>query len=135
MNRSIPNQAGELVCAAMKEGKENIAMIFHCRMGHISFDKMYKVFPDEMRGVDRNKLKRDACEFAKHTRASYVSKGLRSITPFMLVHSDVWTCPIVSINGMKYFVTFIDCYSRMTWVYLMRHKDEVFNVSRISMHM
>lgn len=27
---------------------------------------------------------------------------------------------------MKYFVTFIDCYSRMTWVYLMRDKDEVF---------
>ena len=109
-----------------EEGKETMAMIHHCRMGHISFDKMYKVFPDVMRGVDKNKLKCDACEYAKHTRASYVSKGLRSITPFMLVHSDVWTCPIVSINGMKYFVTFIDCYSRMTWVYLMRHKDEVF---------
>jgi hypothetical protein len=116
MNRSIPNQVGELVCAAMKGGKENMAMILHCRMVHISFDKMYKVFPDEMRGVDRNKLKCDAREFAKHTRASYVSKGLRSITPFMLVHSYVWTC----------IVTFIDCYSGMTWVYLMRHKDEVF---------
>lgn len=23
-------------------------------------------------------------------------------------------------------MTFIDCYSRMTWIYLMRHKDEVF---------
>jgi IS30 family transposase len=41
----------------------------------------------------------------------------------MLVHSDVWTCPVVSVSGMKYFVTFIDCYSRMTWIYLMRHKD------------
>jgi transposase InsO family protein len=28
---------------------------------------------------------------------------------------------------MKYFVTFIDCYSHMTWVYLMHHKDEVFH--------
>ena len=126
MNRSAPDQAGGLACMVTEEGKETMAMIHHCRMGHISFDKMYKVFPDVMRGVDKNKLKCDACEYAKHTRASYVSKGLRSITPFMLVHSDVWTCPIVSINGMKYFVTFIDCYSRMTWVYLMRHKDEVF---------
>ena len=32
----------------------------------------------------------------------------------------------ISISGMKYFVTFIDCYTRMTWVYLLRHKDEVF---------
>jgi hypothetical protein len=47
------------------------------------------------------------------------------ITPFMLVHSDVWTYPTVAINGMKYFVTFIDCHTRMTWIYLLRHKDEV----------
>ena len=87
---------------------------------------MYQIFPDVMSGVDRSKLKCDACEYAKHTRTSYVSKGIRSISPFVLVHSDVWTCPVVSISGAKYFVTFIDCYSRMTWIYLMRHKDEVF---------
>jgi hypothetical protein len=74
-----------------------------------------------MRGVNRSKLKCDACEYAKHTRTSYVSKGIRSISPFVLVHSDVWT-----ISGAKYIVTFIDCYSRMTWMYLKRHKDEVF---------
>jgi hypothetical protein len=55
-----------------------------------------------------------------------VSRGISSGSPFVLVHSDVWTCPMVSINGMKYFVTFIDCFSRMIWVYLMKHKDEVF---------
>lgn len=27
---------------------------------------------------------------------------------------------------MKYFVTFIACHTRMTWIYLLRHKDEVF---------
>jgi hypothetical protein len=110
----------------VSEGKEVMAMIHHCRMGHVSFDKMYKAFPEVMSGVDRNKLKCDACEYAKHTRISYVSKGLRSISPFMLIHSDVWKSPVVSVSGMKYFVTFIYCYSRMTWVYLLRHKDEVF---------
>jgi hypothetical protein len=37
----------------------------------------------------------------------------------------VWTCPVTSISGMKYFMTFIDCYSHMTWIYLMKHKSEV----------
>jgi hypothetical protein len=32
---------------------------------------------------------------------------------------------------MKYFVTFIDCYSRLTWIYLMRHKDELFTCFQI----
>lgn len=100
-------------------------MLLHCRMGHLSFDKMFKVFPDVTCGADKDKLFCDACEFAKHTRTSYASKGMKSVSPFVLVHSDVWTCPVVSISGMKYFVTFIDCFSRMTWVYLMKHKDEV----------
>ena len=54
-----------------------------------------------------------------------MSRGIRSVSPFMIIHSDVWTSPVVSISGMKYFVTFIDCFSRMTWVYLMKHKHEV----------
>jgi transposase InsO family protein len=49
------------------------------------------------------------------------------VSPFILIHSNVWTCLVVSLSGMKYFVTFIDCYSRMTWLYLMKHKSEVLN--------
>lgn len=81
----------------------------------MSFDKMYKVFPDMMKGVDKEQMRCDACEFAKHTRTVYLSRGLRSITPFTLVHSDVWTYPVTSMSGMKYFVTFINCHTRMTW--------------------
>jgi hypothetical protein len=33
---------------------------------------------------------------------------------------------MVSVNGMKYFVAFIDCYYRMTWVHLMCHTDKLF---------
>jgi transposase InsO family protein len=98
----------------------------HCRLGHMSFDTMSKVFPEEMKKVDKDKLVCDACEYGKHTRTSYVSRGLRSTSPFVLIHSDVWTSPVVSVSGMKYFVTFIDCYSRMTWIYLMKQKSEVF---------
>jgi transposase InsO family protein len=126
MDRNMTDQEGMHMLAAVAEDKETRAIIHHCRMGHVSFEKMYQVFPDVMSGVDESKLSCDACEFAKHTRSSYVSKGIRNITPFVLIHSDVWTCPVLSISGMKYFVTFIDCHSRMTWVYLLRHKDEVF---------
>ena len=98
----------------------------HCRLGHMSFDTMCRAFPNIMIKVDKRKLMCDAFEFGKHTRASYISKGHRSTMPFILVHSDVWTSPMVSISGMKYVVTFIEYfYSRMTWVYLMRHKSEV----------
>jgi len=42
---------------------------------------------------------------------------------------DVWgISPIVSHAGYKYFVTFIDDYSRFTWVYFLQSKAEVFSV-------
>lgn len=34
----------------------------------------------------------------------------------------------MSLTGTKWFVTFIDDYSRATWVYLMKDKSEVFFV-------
>lgn len=52
-----------------------------------------------------------------------------SKSPFELVHSDVWgMAPIVASSGYRYFVTFIDDYSRFTWVYFLRAKSEVFSI-------
>jgi transposase InsO family protein len=96
---------------------------------HMSFDTMSKIFPEEMKNADKGKLVCDACEYGKHTRTSYVSHGLRSTSPFVLIHCDVWTSP-VWVSGMKYFVTFIDCYSRMTWIYLMKQKSKVLTCFR-----
>jgi hypothetical protein len=56
-------------------------MMHHCRMGHVAFDKMTKVFPDVMSEVDKNNLKCETCEYAKYTRNTYVIKGLKSISP------------------------------------------------------
>ena len=48
-------------------------------------------------------------------------------SPFELVHSDFWgPCPVTSKPGFKYFVTFVDDYSRVTWLYLMKNRSEVF---------
>ena len=47
--------------------------------------------------------------------------------PFELVHFDVWgPCPILSPTGFKYFVSFGDDFSRVTWLYLMKSRSELF---------
>jgi histone deacetylase 1/2 len=43
-----------------------------------------------------------------------------------LVHSDVWTSPVLSFTGYKYYVIFVDDFSKFTWFYPMRNKHEVF---------
>jgi transposase InsO family protein len=45
-----------------------------------------------------------------------------------LIHSDVCgPMPSTSISGYVYYVSFIDDYSRKTWVYFLKSKDEVFS--------
>ena len=45
------------------------------------------------------------------------------------VHTDVWD-PMknVSLRGKRWFVTFIDDYSRRVWMYPMRHRNEVLQI-------
>jgi hypothetical protein len=39
----------------------------------------------------------------------------------------LWTDVIASIIGSMYYVSFIDDFSRKTWIYLLKTKDEVFS--------
>ena len=52
----------------------------------------------------------------------------RASAPFKLIHSNVWgSCPVMSPTGFKYFVTFVDDFSRVTWLYLMKSRSELFS--------
>ena len=53
---------------------------------------------------------------------------------FSLVHSDIWGPSRVNFTlGFRYFVSFIDDYSRCTWVFLMTCHFELFLYSRVSL--
>lgn len=45
-----------------------------------------------------------------------------------LIHSDIWgIVHMFSHTHCKYFVTFIDNFSCLTWIYFLRSKPKVFN--------
>jgi hypothetical protein len=44
-----------------------------------------------------------------------------------LIHSDVCgPMPAPSLNGHVYYVIFIDDFSRKSWIYFMKTKNEIF---------
>ena len=48
------------------------------------------------------------------------------MVPFALIHSDVWgPSPVTTYAGIRWFVTFVDDCTRMTWLYVMKHKSDV----------
>lgn len=36
--------------------------------------------------------------------------------------------PATSIGGYLYYITFVDDFSRKTWIYFLKHKDEAFDM-------
>jgi len=69
------------------------------------------------------------CKLGKSKTLPFPNFGSRAAKCFDVIHSDVWgISPVISHAHFKYFVTFIDDYSRFTWVYFLRSKSEVFSI-------
>lgn len=99
----------------------------HCRLGHPSLASLKKLVPS-LHHLES--LNCESCQFGKHHHVSYPPRvNKRSAHHFDLVHSDVWgPCPVDSKLGFRYFVTFVDDYSRVTWLYLMKSRSELFSI-------
>lgn len=65
------------------------------------------------------------CPLAKQTRLSFpISTSLVDVV-FSLIHIDLWGPYRVSTHsGHRFFLTIVNDYSRMTWVYLLRNKSD-----------
>ena len=70
----------------------------------------------------------EGCILGKQDRESFPSrKRIRAKTPLEIVHSDLCgPMQTPSLVGSHYILTFIDDFTRKTWVYFLKNKSEVF---------
>ncbi|XP_038874497.1 general transcription factor IIH subunit 2 isoform X2 [Benincasa hispida] len=107
---------------------ENDFMLWHFRLGHLNFQYMKYLFPYLFRNVNTS-LNCDVCIRAKQSRVSFWSQPYKPAISFSLVHSDVWgPSPVTTSIGKRWFVTFIDDHTRLTWVFLLTDKSEVSSI-------
>ena len=58
-----------------------------------------------------------SCKMGKGKTLSFPLHDFLALKCFDIVHSDVWgIAHVISHSHYKYFVTFIDDYSRFTWI-------------------
>jgi hypothetical protein len=68
------------------------------------------------------------CALGKNVKKPFLSSNNRSKEILDLIHLDVCgPMRVKSLGGSLYYVIFIDDYSRKTWLYILKKKDEVFN--------
>ena len=68
------------------------------------------------------------CLYGKMHKLHFPKSQFTASSPFKLSHSYLWgPTPVTSMNGFKYYVLFIDHFTRFTWLYLPQSKSEVFD--------
>ena len=114
---------------------------WHPRLGHVNYETVRQLFTQHM-GKDTDSILAgrslaplsaanpppacDACHLGKSHRASLPKVSTsRSKAPLELVHSDICgPFRIPSLGGARYFILFIDDFSRYVWFRPMQYKSE-----------
>ena len=103
--------------------------LWHSRLGHASTRVVQQVFSRHKLPSfhdSKNNVVCDACQLGKSHQLPYPKSTSTSSSPLDLIFSDVWGPAPTSVGHHNYYVSFIDDHSKFTWLYLLRHKSEVF---------
>lgn len=67
------------------------------------------------------------CLSGKMSRLSFPEKIDRVDVPFHKIHSDVWgPSPVVSLEGFRYYMSFVDEATTFVWIFPLMNKSKVF---------
>jgi hypothetical protein len=107
--------------------KVSDADLWHARLGHPQHRVLRHLLPQFSSPSNSSapKFCKD-CIQGKMTQLPFHSSNTSADFPLQIVYSDVWgPAPITSVNGFRYYVSFIDSYSCFTWFFPLKHKSQV----------
>ncbi|GJW43203.1 putative retrotransposon protein [Tanacetum coccineum] len=110
------------------------ALLWHCHLGHINKKRKEKLQHDGLlNSTDIKSFEKCvACMSRKMARKPYSHQVERAKDLLRLIHTDVCgPFNIMSRQGAYYLVTFTDDFSRYGYVYVLKHKHEVFETFKV----
>ncbi|KAJ1698432.1 hypothetical protein LUZ63_006944 [Rhynchospora breviuscula] len=114
-------------------GVKTTANSWHARLGHPSTATTLQVLSSNKLPCNSNKVDMcHDCAVAKSHELPFFSSSSSSTSPLEIVYSDVWgPSPIVSSNGNRYYIIFVDEFTRFTWIYFLKQKSDVLHIFSI----
>ncbi|KAG8479747.1 hypothetical protein CXB51_029269 [Gossypium anomalum] len=102
--------------------------VWHSRLGHPCKSVLLKALQSCNKLIDVNKedFACVACHLGKEHRLPFSNSVSAYSAPLQLVVADVWGPAPVTSNGFRYYIAFMDAYTRYTWVYFLHRKSERF---------
>lgn len=123
---------GEVISGDANVSRKSVDMteIWHSRLGHMSLNNMdILVKEGYMSKKEVNKLGFcESCVLGKSHKQSFPTARHTTKGILDYIHSDMWGSPSTheSLAGCRYFITFIDDFSRKVWIYFLTSKDQAF---------
>lgn len=106
---------------------QSIVDIWHKRLGHPSKNILSLVLKQSNINANVNETLSfcDACQFGKAHALPFPTSHSQAQHVLDLIHTDLWgPSPIASHTNYRYYIHFLDDYSRFTWLYPLKHKSE-----------
>jgi hypothetical protein len=107
---------------------------WHSCLGHPSLQIVQRVLIRNNLPVSSESVNNevcDACQQGKAHQLQYPLSSTVSTVSLELVFSDIWGHAPESIGRKKYYVSFIDDFSKFGWVYTLKHMSKVFEFFKI----
>ncbi|TXG68352.1 hypothetical protein EZV62_003287 [Acer yangbiense] len=71
----------------------------------------------------------DSCKLGKLHRLPFPNLEITAMSPLELIYSDVWgPAPMLSTNGSRYYISFVDAFTRFTWLFPLKLKSDALEV-------
>ena len=120
-NLRLPLVAPVSVAATAAVSSIPSLALWHARLGHASSSRVQQLTSRGLLGlVSTENFDCVSCQLGKQPTLPFNSSESISTDIFDLIHSDVWgPFPVSSIGESRYFVVFVDNYSRYSWIFHM----------------
>ncbi|GJY73210.1 ribonuclease H-like domain-containing protein [Tanacetum coccineum] len=102
---------------------------WHRRLGHPGDDVLRRLESKKLIACRKSKLSAlcHACQLSKHAKLPFYNSESFVDSVFEIIHSDIWTSPIPSESGIKYYAIFLDHFSHIVWVYPLYKNSDLFD--------
>ena len=106
----------------------------HARLGHVGYQLLEKISTKRLLGgvPFLKEIHQDVvcsgCQYGKSHRLPFPNSRNRASVVLELVHSNlIGPIRIPSYVGFQYVMIIVDDFSRFTWVYFLKHKNEALS--------
>ena len=110
----------------------NPCELWHKSIAHVHY-KYLPIVSKDVTGLPEIQIEHEGvckgCAQGKNTKNTFPKSDSKEKGILDIIHSNICEpMQITSLSGYSYYASFIDDYSRKTWIYFLKKKDGVFEI-------